>query len=65
MKGVVWILVLFGLLGVAYLLYEDIYAVTDGGDATTFEAVDKAKDIADTVNERRSDLMDKINKATK
>lgn len=66
MKKIGWILVLLGLLGVAFLLYKDVDSVKQlGGDASKFKVLDDAKKATEDLAEKKGDLMKKIDKFSK
>lgn len=69
MKGVGWVVILLGLLGVAYLLMHDLQAVKgERAGKAVMEPVEKANEAMEKVRQttRRSEAeLDRIDKAGK
>lgn len=66
MKTVGIVVVLLGVLGVAWLLVRDVESVTAGGDGkAVVEPLQRAKDAADSANQVQKAMQDRLNELDK
>lgn len=61
MKGVGWIVIMLALLGVTYLVVQDLDVLTgERGGETVLEPLEHAKDTANLVQKTRDDLQKRL-----
>ncbi len=66
MKGLGWIVVLAGLLGVTYLVVQDLDVLTgEDGEQVVLQPLERARDTAALVQRTESALKDALDKIDK
>ncbi|GAB6063135.1 hypothetical protein [Deferrisoma palaeochoriense] len=66
MKGIGWIVILLGLLGVGYLLARDLGVLQGRADGrAVLEPLERAKDVADTVRSTEEAVKQALEKISK